>query len=100
MVLRYVGPRHPIHHLRREMDRLLNGVLSSVSETMPRRTTRIVFGSQLFRTSPNATPAAGGCSMSVSTIRKIASPTAAAPNAALDMLVVAAMSFKKGSAEM
>ena len=32
MVLRYVGPRHPIHHLRREMDRLLSGVLSNVGD--------------------------------------------------------------------
>ena len=32
MVLRYVGPRHPIQHLRREMDRLLSGVLSNVGD--------------------------------------------------------------------
>ncbi|HUT93274.1 MAG TPA: Hsp20/alpha crystallin family protein [Thermoguttaceae bacterium] len=32
MVLRYVGPRHPIHHLRRKMDRLFSGVLSNVGD--------------------------------------------------------------------
>jgi len=32
MVLRYVGPRHPIQHLRREMDRLFGGVLSNVGD--------------------------------------------------------------------
>ncbi len=32
MVLRYVAPRHPIHHLRREMDRLFSSVLSNVDD--------------------------------------------------------------------
>jgi len=32
MVLRYVGPRHPIHQLRREMDRLFSGVLGNVGD--------------------------------------------------------------------
>ena len=32
MVFRYVSPRHPMHQLRREMDRLLSGVLSNVGD--------------------------------------------------------------------
>ena len=32
MVLRYVGPRHPVHQLRREMDRLIGGFLGSVGD--------------------------------------------------------------------
>lgn len=32
MVLRYVGTRHPIHQLRREMDRLFSGVLGNVGD--------------------------------------------------------------------
>jgi HSP20 family protein len=32
MVFRYVGTRHPIHQLRREMDRLLGGFVGNVGE--------------------------------------------------------------------
>jgi len=32
MVFRYVSSRHPIHQLRNEMDRLLNGFLGNVGE--------------------------------------------------------------------
>jgi HSP20 family protein len=32
MVFRYVGSRHPIHQLRREMDRLLGGFLSAAGD--------------------------------------------------------------------
>lgn len=32
MVFRYVGTRHPVHQLRREMDRLLNGLAGNVGE--------------------------------------------------------------------
>jgi len=32
MVFRYVGTRHPIHQLRREMDRLLSGFVGNVGE--------------------------------------------------------------------
>ena len=32
MVFRYVGTRHPVHQLRREMDRLLSGFVGNVGE--------------------------------------------------------------------
>ena len=32
MVFRYVGTRHPIHQLRREMDRLLSGFVGNVGD--------------------------------------------------------------------
>jgi len=39
--------------------------------------------SQVFRIRPSAIPAAGGCSVSVATITKIAIPTDIAPNIAI-----------------
>ena len=44
---------------------------------------RMVKSSQVLRISPSAIPAAGGCSVSVATIRNIAIPTDIAPNIAM-----------------
>lgn len=55
---------------------------SLISEMMmiPKSITTMVIGSHVLSTNPSANAAAGGCSVSVITMKKMASPVAIAPN--------------------